>query len=77
MTNSVGESCNVGHSIIHFKAIYSHAVSEQKIRFFGQQGNDFDKIKLEEKKSAKNRRFFAKKSDIFPKFRFFPWLNKI
>ena len=27
MTNSVGESRHVGHSIIHFKSIYSHVVS--------------------------------------------------
>ena len=26
MTNSVGESRHVGHSIIHFKSIYSHAI---------------------------------------------------
>ena len=26
MTNSVGESRNVGHSTIHFKSIYSHAI---------------------------------------------------
>ena len=27
MTNSVGESCHVGHSIMHFKSIYSCAVN--------------------------------------------------
>ena len=27
MTNSVGESRHVGHSMTHFKLIYSHAVS--------------------------------------------------
>ena len=27
MTNSVGESRHVGHSIIHFKSIYSRAVN--------------------------------------------------
>ena len=27
MTNSVGESHHVGHSIIHFESIYSYAVN--------------------------------------------------
>ena len=27
MTNSVGESGHVGHSKIHFKSIYSHAIN--------------------------------------------------
>ena len=27
MTNSVGESRHVGHSIIHFKSIYFHVVN--------------------------------------------------
>ena len=26
MTNSVSESRHVGHSILHFKSIYSHAI---------------------------------------------------
>ena len=72
MTNSVGESCNVGHSIIHFKAIYSHAVNEQKIGFFGRHGNDFDKIKLEEKKIGKKSPIFHRKIRYFSEIPIFP-----
>ena len=32
MTNSVGESCHVGHSIIHFKSIYFHVVNSLMVQ---------------------------------------------
>ena len=32
MTNSVGESRHVGHSIIHFKSIYFHVVNSLMIQ---------------------------------------------
>ena len=32
MTNSVGESRHVGHSIIHFKSIYFHVVNSLMVQ---------------------------------------------